>query len=215
MARLTLRHRLARVHPFVWIGAAAVVASLVAWPLGGWDTVELQSTKIPDAAPGETVRGQVYSVRVAYAELTDVNPNGFGEPDPGWTYLVLHVKVTNETASTQFSSDLGDDYGGTLTIDDGALGWGTTALGPNGYTARANPYLESDGTFLPDLQPQLPTDLLLAWDVHVGQWQAGDHLTVGIVDRTPYSCTLALGTCFGQPEVIAHVRVLVRGGDEA
>jgi CAAX prenyl protease-like protein len=28
MARLTLRHRLAKLHPFVWVGVAAVVAGL-------------------------------------------------------------------------------------------------------------------------------------------------------------------------------------------
>src|SRR4051812_42456684 len=108
MARLTLRHRLAKLHPFVWVGVAAVVAGLVAWPLGGWQTVELQSTKIPDVAAGETVEGEQYSIAVDAVELAGFSPNGFEEPEPGWQYLILTATITNMTAQTQLSGLLGD-----------------------------------------------------------------------------------------------------------
>lgn len=210
-----MKRWLARVHPFVWIGAVAAVAGLIAWPLGGWDTVELQSTKIPDAAAGQVVKGHQFSVALDSAEITDVNPNGFEEPPAGWEYLVLTVEVTNETAKTELSGDLGDNYFGVVTLDEGALGWGSTALDSSGYDARADPYLVSDGTFLPDLQPRLPTELVLSFEVPVGQWTPGDELTIGIVDRFPYDCSFDIGTCYGQPAVIAHVPLTLEQGEVA
>ena len=215
MAAGSLRHRLARVHPFVWIGAVAVIAGLIAWPLGGWDTVELQSTKLPVVQPGELVEGTQYSVSVESAELTTVHPDGFSEVEPGWMWLRLELVVTNETNRTAFSSDLGSDYKGVVTVDDGAVGYGTESTGPEGRLATGAPYLVSDGTYLPGLQPALPTRVELSFDVREGTWAVGDELTVGIVDRTPYESTLETGIRYGFPHLIAEVPVTLDQGAEA
>lgn len=215
MARLTLRHRLARVHPFVWIGAIAAVGALIAWPLGGWDTVELQSTKLPIVQPGELIEGNEYSLSVESAQLTDVHPDGFSEVEPGWTWLRLELVVINETNLTTFSSDLGSDYKGVVTVDGGVVGYGTTSTGPEDRLATGDPYLVSDGTYLPGLQPALPTRVELIFDVRADTWSVGDELTIGIVDRTTYESTLGTGIRYGFPHLIAEVPITLEQGAEA
>jgi hypothetical protein len=215
MARLTLRHRLARVHPFVWIGAVAVVAGLVAWPLGGWDTVHLQSRRLPLVKPGELVPGHQFSVRVESAELTSVHPDGFSELEPGWIWFALELEVTNETDITEFSSDLGDEYFGVVTVDDAVVGWGTTATDYDGNLERGDPYLVSDGKYLPDLQPALPTRVILIFDVPEDTWQVGDELEVSIVDRTPFESTLGTGIRYGSAGLVAALLITLEQGAEA
>jgi hypothetical protein len=212
MARLTLRHRIARLHPFVWIGAAAALGGLIALPLGGWETVELQSAKTPQVVPGELVDGQQFAVRVDAAELTGVHPDGFSEPDPGWEYLVLTLRVTNMTAETELSLYLGDTYSGIVTLDDGVLGWGSTMTDDDGYEVRADVYLSSDETFNPDLQPRLEAPVRLVFPVPAGTWSVGDPLVIGVVDRTPFQRTLGTGTGYGSPAVVAEARLVIRRG---
>jgi hypothetical protein len=212
MARPTLWHRIARLHPFVWIGTAAVVAGLVAWPLGGWDTVELQSTKIPQYQPGDLVVGHQWSVRVQSAEFVDVHPDGFSELEPGWSWLKLDLEATNETDATDSASDFGSDYKGVLTIDGGALGYGTTAENSEGNLERGKTYLVSDGTYLPDLQPGLPADIEIVFEVPEGTWEVGDDLTVGIIDRTRTKSTLGSGYTYLFPRLIAEVTVPIDEG---
>lgn len=214
MARMTLRHRLARIHPFVWIGVVAVAGGLVAVPLGGWDTVVLESTKIPEVAPGELVPGHQFSVSVEAAELTSVHPDGFSELEPGWTWFALELEVTNETDITESSSKLGDEYFGVVTVDDAVVGWGSTATDSDGNLERGDPYLVSDGTYLPDLQPALPTRLILIFDVPEDTWQVGDELTIGIVDRTAYESVLSTGTGYGSATLVAELSITVEQGAE-
>lgn len=211
---MSLKTRLARVHPFVWIGAAAVAGGLIAWPLGGWDPVVLQSTKIPEVGPGTLVDGQQYAVEIDSAAVTDVHPDGFSEPEPGWEYLVLHLSVTNMTAETQLSLSLGDSFFGIVTIDDAVVGWGSDLTGPDDFEVTGDSYLVTDGTYLPDLQPRLASPLILVWDVPAGTWSAGDRITVGIVDRSPYEQTLSTGIGYRDPTVVATVELTVTQGEE-
>jgi len=215
MARLTLRHRLARVHPFVWIGAVAAAGALIAWPLGGWDTVELQSTKIPDAAPGTMVEALPFSIQVDSAEITTVHPDGFSEPEPGWEWLIVGLTVINTTNETQLSSTLYNNPFGSFTIDDGTLGVGSTLVGVNGYDVDPQQYLVADGDFLPDLQPGLTTALSLVWPVPDDYYDAGDTITVGVIDRDEVPSSLSTGVIYTNPVVIANVDIRVEQGAEA
>ena len=212
MAKLTWRHRLARVNPFVWIGAVAVIGGLVAWPLGGWDTVELQSTKIPDADPGTMIEALPFSIQVDSAEVTEVHPDGFTETEPGWEWLVVGLTVINTTNETQLSSTLYNNPFGSFTIDDGLLGVGSTLVGTNGYDVDPGQYLVLDGDFLPDLQPLLPTALSLVWPVPVDYFDAGDTITVGIIDRDEVDSSLSTGVIYTNPVVIANVDIRVEQG---
>jgi hypothetical protein len=215
MARLTLRRRLARVHPFVWVGIAAVVGALVAWPLGGWDTVVLESTKIPEVGAGTRVDAQQFAVQVDSAELAGIHPDGFTETEPGWEFLILDITVTNMTAETQLSLRIGDESGGSVTVDGGIVGVGTTMKDPDGYIQDPDIYLRTDDTLLPDLQPRLAAPLELIWQVPVGTWKVGQQLTVGVIDRSPYECTLEVGTCYRDARVTATVAIPVEQGPVA
>ena len=205
MARLTLRHRVARLHPFVWVAAVAIAGGLVAWPLGGWETVELESTKVPDVAPGTLVEGRQFSVQVDDAGITDVHPDGFSEPEPGWEYLVMSMTVITMTVETELSLSIGDGFFGIVTVDDGVVGFGTTNLDSTGYEVSGDAFLVADGTSLPDLQPRLAAPLRMVWEVPTGTWSEGDTITVGVVDRTPYEQTLSTGTGYSRPTVIATI----------
>jgi hypothetical protein len=209
---VSVKTRLARVHPFVWLAGIAVIGGLIAWPLGGWDTVELQSTKIPVVAAGTVVEGHQYSVEVDSAQVTDVHPDGYSEAEPGWEWLVLAATISNNTDATRSSFQIASDSYGVITIDDGALGWGTTALAPNGYVIDSDNYLVADGTFSPDLQPGLASPLTLVFPVPIGTWSPGDTMTVGIVDRTSYQQSLSTGIGWWHPNVIANVDLTVEQG---
>lgn len=208
--RAVIRRRLAHARPFVIAAAIIAAGALIAWPLGGWDTVRLESTRIPEVDPGTLVAGQQFSVAIESAQVTSVHPDGFTEPEPGWEYLILEVTIVNETAETELSLRLGDSFGGVVTIDDGVAGWGTTNLDSSGYEADAAPYLVADGTYLPDLQPRLPATLQLVFEVPTGTWVPGQLITVGIVDRAPFESTLGTGIRYGSPRVIATVDVRAR-----
>jgi hypothetical protein len=214
MAKLTWRHRLARVHPFVWIGVAAVVGGLVAWPLGGWDEVEVQSLKVPYAEQGELVDGRQFATSVDSAELTDVHPGGY-ETEPGWEYLVLHVTLVNMTDATESSVWLGTDFDGVVTVDQLVVGAGTESLNSNGNVVSADIYLQADDRLNPDLQPRLPAPVTMVWEVPKGTWKVGDEITVGVVDRIPQTSAVLDGIVWRNPYVTAKVKLRVEQGEIA
>ena len=125
---------------------------------------------------------------------------------------MLDLEAVNETDITDLSSSLADSYSGSITIDDGVLGWGTTAQNADGFEERGRPYLALDGTFLPDLQPGLPARMDWVFEIPEGTWSPGDELVVGIVDRTAYERSLGSGTGYMYPTVIAEVAVPIEQG---
>jgi hypothetical protein len=197
---MTVRSRLVRVHPLIWIASGAAVAALIAWPLGGWDTVALQTKIVPVVEPGEIVTGQQYALSVDGLELTDINPDGYTEPEVGETFLIAHVTV-------EIQSDTAANAGSIGSASNSPLAVGTVA--GFGTDVRGDVRLASDGTISPNLQPGLPAELIVVWTVPTASIEAGDEVDVRIIDRTLTENFLTLGTTWSRPRPIAETTVTV------
>lgn len=97
--------------------------------------------------PGEEFIGPELATVVHSAEFSDTAPGRF-EPDEGYTYLVVRATVTNlYTVSSITFTDL-------LQIP---------SLGED--LAKAERVTFSDGTLGPQINPQVPLDVVFMWDV--------------------------------------------------
>lgn len=97
--------------------------------------------------PGEEFIGPELATVVHSAEFSDTAPGRF-EPDEGYTYLVVRATVTNlYTVSSITFTDL-------LQIP---------SLGED--MAKAERVTFGDGTLGPQINPQVPLDVVFMWDV--------------------------------------------------
>jgi len=96
--------------------------------------------------PGEEFVGPELAVVVDSAEFSDTAPGRY-EPDEGYTYLVVRATVTNLwTVSSITFTDL-------LQIPE---------FGED--LAKAERVTFSDGTLGPQINPQVPVDVVFMWD---------------------------------------------------
>ncbi|HXR44009.1 MAG TPA: hypothetical protein VN759_04325, partial [Pseudolysinimonas sp.] len=183
-AERTRRRGPARIHPLIWVAGVIVAAALVAWPLGGWDTVVPASARIPQLAPHATHVGEQFSTRIIGATIGRADPTGYGSGND--EFLVVTADVRNETDEPE------DSFRDLLRI----AGPGDELDGL--YTA-------SDATASPVLNPGLRTRLLFAWKVPAGRYAAGQEVTFSIIDKTPFESALSTGTRWDDPHIGAQV----------
>ncbi|MBX3194384.1 MAG: hypothetical protein KF727_04705 [Microbacteriaceae bacterium] len=185
---MSIARRLRRIPVLVWIVAPVVLAALIAWPLGGWDTVELRSRVLPEYAANQVLHTHRFDVRVGEAWLTmDHHPAGYDAPDPlpgdpAEIYLVVRAEFTNTTAEPARASDLG----GYLVPEIDGVNL-STGFVPIDYV------LAADGTTLPELNPGLERELLLVWTIPRGSIEPGDELRIALFDGVPQKSTLGYG----------------------
>lgn len=82
------------------VGAIVVlvgVAALVAWPLGGWQTVSLSRDRVEQVAAGEPFDAAPYRVEVHAVTISPVGPSGYGEPSNAGD-VFLTVEATLESS---------------------------------------------------------------------------------------------------------------------
>jgi hypothetical protein len=194
---VSVRSRLAAVHPLTWVVTALAVAALIAWPLGGWDTVEPSSADVPRLAVGSTHDGKEFATRIVSATVGTASPRSFDRLKTGQAFLIVTADLENVTDSTQSSAQLAD----LLRID--------------GVVGAPSALLASDRTFDPDLVPGLRMRLLLVWTVKAADFRAGRPLPISIVDRTPYQAILLAGTAWRDPRVAVVTTPSLRTGPAA
>ena len=178
-ARLSLSERVRRLPLLVRIIAPVALAALVAWPLGGWDTVTLVSRTLPEYASNQTLDGHRFDIRVDDAWVTDVHPV-YG-PREGEQYLVVAVEATNVTTDAATSSDF-DDY--ILPVIDG--------VDPDDLR-RPTTSLALDHSALPELNPGLSRDLELVYTLEPGTVTPGDDLRIDLFDALPRNSFIGYG----------------------
>jgi hypothetical protein len=181
---VTFAQRLRRIPLLVWIVAPVALAALVAWPLGGWDTVTLVSRTLPQYDSNETLHGHRFDIRVDDAWLTDVHP--VWGPKDGEQYLVVVAEITNTTRDAAGASDL-RGY-----LQPQIEGFDADAFGVLDYA------LAVDRTSLPELNPGLTRDLELIYTIPPGSVHEGQDLRIDLYDAIPRKAFLYRGLAWDQ-----------------
>jgi hypothetical protein len=195
-----------RRRPGRWViaGAAAIVAlgagAIVAIPLGGWDTVALESAVVPELAAGEVYVGRHYSVRVEDAWVGDELPDDYDEPEEGMTFVVVRAVLRNEWREPDTHAD------DVLTFD--------ALEGLPSIDQQAGVRVASDGTYLSTMPPGVELEMLLRWEVPSGSVAVGEPLVLGVVDGRPDRAILYSGTAWRDEHVVVQTTVLPRPSSE-
>lgn len=179
---------------------ALAAGAVVAIPLGGWDTVELQSAVIPELPAGDTYHGRHFSVRVEEAWVGDVTPDAYDEPDPGMTFVVLRAVVRNEwrEADTRVSALFSFD----------------AQEGLSGVDRMASTRFAADGTYSSMLGPGVETEVFLTWQVPEETVRAGEPIRFGVVDGRPDRAVLYSGTAWRDERVVVQATRTPAPSDE-
>lgn len=173
---------LRRIPLLVWIILPIALLALIAWPLGGWDTVKLASRELPEYASNQVLETHRFDIRVDDAWLsTGEHPAGYAPPDDDEIFLVVRVDITNTTNEPAGASDLGDYL--TPVIDGVDAG----EFGVLDYV------LATDGTALPELNPGLLRDMLFVYTIPRSAVQPGDDLRIDLQDGVPAKSILGYG----------------------
>jgi hypothetical protein len=199
---MTLREQIRGWMPVIVTGGVLAVAGVVAIPLGGWDTVELQSEIVPEWEPGEPYAGTRLITSIDDIYLTDFSPDGYSEAELGETFLVVVATMEGAMSEPQLPL-IGDSFPPfvipeVIEID--------ADLQFDAFTI----VLERDGTFGPELNPGVPDTLLFAFTVRESMFEGGDEVRVGIVDADAERADIIEGTRWVNVEVAVEVPVTVR-----
>lgn len=177
---MRLRRLAARVPAVARIALVVALAALVAWPLGGWDTVTLTSRVIPSYDAGETFRGHRFDVTVGGLRLSDTHPAGYEAGDDE-TFLILTVDVLNISSEATGPAPLD----GLIVADD-----------PRLDGLHGSYILAMDGTTSPELNPGLPRELEIVWSVDPALFADGDTVHFRLRDAIPRKALLYSGTAW-------------------
>jgi len=198
----TVASRLRAWLPVVAAVGIVAIAGVVAIPLGGWETVVPQSTVIPEHPVGETFVSHRVSVSIDDLYLTDTNPDGFTEVEPGETFLVLVATMASETDQPEIPITSSSYY--PFTIPE------VVELGVNLDSADYSTLLERDGTFGPVTIPGLADTILFVFAVHSSLFEEGDIVRIGLTDETPEEADIIEGTRWVDVHTAVEVPITLR-----
>ncbi len=179
---------------------ALAAAAVVAIPLGGWDTVELESAAVPELGVGEQYLGTHYSVRIEEAWVGDVLPDDYDTPEDGMTFVVVRAVMRNEWREADTRSRA------VLTFD--AL----NELEPFARSALVR--TAADGTYLTTMPPGVDMEVLLRWEVPTASVAVGEALTIGVIDGRPDRAILYSGTAWRDERVVVQTTIVPRPSEE-
>lgn len=199
---MTLRERLRGWMPLLVIVGVAAVGGLVAIPLGGWDTVQLQSRVVPEQPIGQPLEGHRFTTAIDDIYLTDLSPDGYTEPEIGMTFLVVVATLENMTAEPELPMS-GSSFPpfvvpGVYTVED-----------PPGISD-VSAYLARDETYGVALSPGVPDTVIYVFPIRRTLVQADDELRIGITDALPDEAELYQGTRWLNERIVAEVPMIVR-----
>jgi hypothetical protein len=184
----------------VAVGLLAAGA-VIAVPLGGWDTVQLRSANLPEQPIGQPYPGGRMSTAIDDVYLTDTHPDGFSEPEPGTTFLVVQVTAENLTREPQYLVGSGFypfTIPGVIELDD--------VLGPADYSE----VLVRDGSFGARLNPGVPDTVFVTFVVDDDLFADGDEIRVGLTDGRAEQADIYDGTRWVNEHVAVEVPLVIR-----
>jgi hypothetical protein len=180
---------------------AAAFGAVVAIPLGGWDTVRLETSVVPELPVGETYEGRHYSVSIHGAWVGVETPDEYeSPPEDGMTFVFVRATVRNEWREP--------DTGAARLVRFDAL----DELASIERSAQLR--VVADGEFAGTSQPGVTTDVLLRWEVPAASVAPGEPLELGVVDGRPEPAVLYSGTAWRDERVVAVTTIVPRPSDE-
>lgn len=188
--------------PVLAAGGVLALAGVVAIPLGGWDTVQLQSAVIPEQPIGQPYVGARLSTAIDDIYLTDEHPDGFSDPDPGETWLV--VVATMENLLDEPEIPLGNRSFWAFTIP------GVLELGVSLDSGSYSTLLQRDGSYGPRLQPGVPDTVEFVFAVRDRLFSEGDEVRIGLTDAEKQDADIYDGIRWWRPHVAVEVPVVIR-----
>jgi hypothetical protein len=184
------------------VAGVLAIAGVAAIPLGGWDTVQLESAVIPEQAVGDTFVGNRLAVSIDDLYLTDDFPDDYTETEPGESFLV--VVATMEALTAEPESPLSIGPPNPLAIDE------LMSIDERPDYSDLTVFLERDATFEPVLNPGVPDTLLFVFTVPSGRYSDGDVVRIGLTDATPEQADIIEGTRWIDEHVAVEVPIAVR-----
>jgi hypothetical protein len=188
--------------PVLVAGGVLALGGVVAIPLGGWDTVQLQSAVIPEQPIGQPYVGARLSTAIDDIYLTDEHPDGFSDPDPGETWLV--VVATMENLLDEPEIPLGNRSFWAFTIP------GVLELGVSLDSGSYSTLLQRDGSYGPRLQPGVPDTVEFVFAVSDRLFSEGDEVRIGLTDAEKQDADIYDGIRWWRPHVAVEVPVVIR-----
>ena len=175
-----------RPHPLLIVVGVIVAGALIAWPLGGWDTVTRTSQQPLALNPGDALTGQQFTAVVESVELSTTEPGTGDDAEAGKVYLAVTATLTNTTTQSWLP------YGTQFLL-------GGLDVPDLDSQAADSVVLLADGDRSPILQPGLATRVAYVWQIPDGAVTPGAPVRVAIVDRTPGESELFSGTAWRDP----------------
>jgi hypothetical protein len=162
-----LRGGLAEVGTGLWVAAGVLIAAIVGvWATGGFAPAHRAAVELAELAPGDVHTNGQFSVAFAHAELTD-DPDLY--LDEGEVALRIELRLENRWDEPFTASAIVEDAIAISGLpEDAAIDIG-----------------RSDGTRGGViLQPGIPVDLTVAWDLPEGTFTPGSELDITVSDGT-------------------------------
>jgi hypothetical protein len=172
---------LRRIPMLAWIFGVIAAAGLIAWPLGGWDTVRVVSKEIPTFAEGEVFHGHRFDVTVNDVHLTKQDPAGYSDADDGEIFLIARVEVMNVWHEP---SDVSALVRYNLLLENGKFD----------HPFPPTVVLVADGTTGPELNQGLSRTVDLVWTISDTAVEPGDTVTFQLYDSVPRAALVFYGT---------------------
>ncbi|MGV3713010.1 hypothetical protein [Pseudolysinimonas sp.] len=188
--------------PVIVAGGVLAVGGLVAIPLGGWNTVQLQSTVIPEQPIGQPYVGERLATAIDDVYLTDEHPNGYEELEPGEEWLIVVATLENQTDTPQ--DPMGSTSFWSFTVP------GVVELGEPLSIADYWVRLVRDDTNGAVLSPGVPDTVMFVFRVDDGLFSDGDEVRIGLTDAEAQPADIIEGTRWWQPHIAVEVPVVLR-----
>lgn len=188
--------------PVIVAGGVLAVGGVVAIPLGGWDTVQLQSAIIPKQPIGQPYVGQRVATAIDDIYLTDVHPDGYSELEPGEVWLIVFATMENVTTEPQYPFGNKGFYAFTIP--------GLYELDDSVSIADTWTYLVRDDTHGPLLSPGIPETVMFVFRAPDSAFADGDEIAIGLSDARPEEADLYEGTRWAAAHIAAEVDVVIR-----
>lgn len=199
---MSLRSQARAWMPVLVAGGVLAVGGVVAIPLGGWDTVQLQSALLPEQPIGQPYVGARLSTAIDDIYLTDTHPDGYSEAEPGFTWLVVIATMENRLTAPEIP--LGSQSFWAFTIP------GVIELRKSLSSADYSTFLVRDGSYGPALQPGVPDTVGVVFAVPSELFADGDEVRIGLTDAEKQDADIYQGIRWWNPRVVTEVRAVIR-----